>query len=66
VSRDNDYFGDSNHALLMGELLGSLMKEDRWMIETHAEPEIVDGNFTNRIFLKRRSGIYVLTLEKAG
>lgn len=47
-----------NHALLIGEVLGTLLKGG-----FHASPEVIDGDYTNRIFVQRPSGTWCVTVE---
>lgn len=49
-----------NHALLIGEVLGSLMKAG-----LDARPEQVGGNHTNRIIVQRPSGPWYVYVEPA-
>lgn len=47
-----------NHALLIGEVVGTLLKAGH-----NARPEVVRGHYTNRILIQRPSGVWYLTVD---
>lgn len=58
---------DGNHALLVGNVVGLLMQaisEGDMLVPTRIELETIDGAYTNRIFVMRPSGRYVVTVER--
>lgn len=57
---------DENVALLTGQVAGLLMTLNRDEPESllSLEIEVVDGNYTNRIFVTRPSGRYVVTVDR--
>lgn len=57
---------DGNHALLVGNVAGALLAMARDCgedIPTDVEIEVVHGNYTNRVFVTRDSGRYVVTVD---
>jgi hypothetical protein len=61
---------DGNHALLVGNVVGALLRMAADLdvtgdIPTDVEIETdADGNYTNRCFITRGSGRYVVTVTK--
>jgi hypothetical protein len=56
---------DGNLALLVGHIAGLLMRASAFGAPpTEVEVEVVGGNYTNRLFVTRPSGRYVVTVEK--
>ena len=58
---------DGNHALLIGNVAGALLKmadDIREDIPTHVEIEVINGDYTNCIFVTRDSGRYAVKVEK--
>lgn len=49
---------DGNHALLVGEILGLLLKQP----SLYALPIIVDGDYTNEIRVRKPSGTYIVAI----
>lgn len=69
MSDDRSEAMDGNHALLVGNVLGALMRmaaewQDQGGVETTIEPEMIDGNYTNCIVITRPSGRYIVTVER--
>jgi len=56
--REETGIRDSNHALLVGEILGSLTSQ-----EIDAEPVMVHGDYTNQVLIHRPSGDYRIVVE---
>jgi hypothetical protein len=52
----------ANHALLCGNVLGTLWKH--LPVEFKAEPLIENGEYTNQIRVYRPSGSYIITVEE--
>lgn len=58
---------DGNHALLIGNIAGAVLRmasDFGEEIPTDVEIEVIDGDYTNRVFVTRGSGRYVVTVEK--
>lgn len=53
---------DANHALLCGGVFMAL----QLMQNQTVEPEVIDGNFTNRVFITRGDSRYVVTVQPEG
>lgn len=61
---------DGNHALLVGRLLGTLVKSDALdpspnFQPLHPQPIMVDSDYTNKILVTQPSGKYIITVEPA-
>lgn len=52
-----------NHALLIGEVAGVLSTNLNQASTLSVTPEVLDGKFTNRIFIQRPSGTWVVTVQ---
>ena len=57
---------DPNHALLIGNVWGALheMEGIPGIVSTVVAPETVEGSYTNRFFITRGEGKYVVSVEK--